>query len=352
MRPAFTTPPTSMNDAAVGLNEKLQFLGVTENYPEPTEALEVMQTHHACLFFTDRHVYKMKKPIRYGRIDYSSLKLRERACNEEYRLNQRLAKHTYLGVIPLVIDRCGNFALNVDGRVVEWLIKMHRLPHTRMLDVAAPRDLASEEDIQNMLRKLFRFYRQAPVFHFSEGVYGEQLRERLAEVHQELLRPKFRLVADLVQDTVERLSTYLDGHLSVIEQRQKAGHIRDVHGDLRPEHVCLEPREDPQIIDCLEFDPELRRLDYMEELAYFGMECRHMGQAWIEERCVEYYGAESDDTDINARLWNFYAAFRATTRAMHCVWHLLDSKAAERWTGRAKEYLKDAHFYLASAGSG
>jgi aminoglycoside phosphotransferase family enzyme len=335
-----------MNDTSVGLAEKLRFLSAAENFPEHTAALDVMQTHHACLFFTDRHVYKMKKPIRYGRIDYSTLELRQHACEEECRLNRRLARPTYLGIVALIINQRGQLKLDVEGCAVEWLVKMRRLPHTHMLDVAAVKGLVSQEDIEYVLRKLFRFYRQATEFHFSEGAYAEQLRERLDELHQGLLRPRFSLSPDLVDDVASRLSAYIDGHLPDLEQRQKDGHIRDVHGDLRPEHVCLRPRKDPQIIDCLEFDSELRRLDCMEELAFFGMECRHMGEAWIEKRCIEHYRADSPDAAVNTNLWNFYAALRATTRAMHCVWHLLDSKDVRVWTGKATTYLEDAKFYL------
>lgn len=346
MCPAYSTAPTSMNDASVGLADKLRFLSAAENFPERTTALAVMQTHHACLFFTDHHVYKMKKPMRYGRIDYSSLALRQHACEEEYRLNRRLAKQTYLGIVPLVINQHGKLEFDVEGRVVEWLIKMRRLPHAYMLDIAATKGLVSEEDIERVMRKLFRFYSEAPVFHFAEGDYAENLRERLAELHDELLCPRFSLSPDLVDEVVSRLSTYIDHHLPALEQRQKDGDIRDVHGDLRPEHICLRPHTDPQIIDCLEFDPELRRLDYVEELAYFGMECRHMGQAWIEERCREYYRADNHDTAVNTHLWNFYAALRATMRAMHCVWHLLDSRVVEVWSGKATTYLEDAKFYM------
>jgi aminoglycoside phosphotransferase family enzyme len=349
MRPASTKALTSIKGASVGLNEKLRFLSAAENFPEQATVLEVMQTHHAWLFFTDRHVYKMKKPVRYGRIDYSSLKLRQDACNDECRLNRRLAGNTYLKVVPLTIDAGGQLELDAGGCVVEWLIKMRRLPQTRMLDIAAAAGLVSEEDIEYLLRKLFGFYRHAPVYHFAEGAYAEHLRRRLVEVQQELLRPTFELSSNLVHDVTKRLGAYIDSHVPILEQRTKDGRIRDVHGDLRPEHVCLQPREDPQIIDCLEFDPELRRLDYMEELAYFGMECRHMGEAWIEEQCVEYYQRLNPGAADTAPLWNFYAAFRATTRAMHCVWHLLDSKAVRKWTGRARGFLEEAQSYMGLA---
>jgi aminoglycoside phosphotransferase family enzyme len=347
MRSGYTTASKSTTDASVSLDDKLDFLSAPENFPERTGGLQVTQTHHAWLFFTDRHVYKMKKPIRYGRIDYVSLESRRHGCEEECRLNRRLAARTYIRAVPLVIDQQGQLKLDSDGCTVEWLIKMHRLPRIHMLEIAAPQGLVSEGDIACLLRKLFRFYRDSPDFHFASGAYAGKLRERVAELRQELVRPRFCLSTELVNEVAGDLDAYIDSHLPVVEQRQQGGHIRDVHGDLRPEHVCLWPRQDPQVIDCLEFDAELRRLDCMEELAFFGMECRHMGQAWIERQCLRHYRTESGDAALDADLWNFYAALRAVTRAMHCVWHLLDSKTIRTWTNRAQEYLEEARVYLA-----
>lgn len=339
MCPAYATASKSMNDAPVSLDDKIEFLSAAGNIPGCAATPDLLQTHHACLFFTDRHVYKMKKPVRYGRIDYASLESRQHACNEEFRLNRRLAKQTYIQVVPLVRNQRGQLELDAEGCVVEWLVKMRRLPHAYMLDVAAPKGLVSEGNIERLMRKLLRFYQQAPVFHFEKDAYAEHLRARVAELREELLRPRFVLSGNLVDDVADSLAAWIDGHVPTLERRQEKGHIRDVHGDLRPEHICLRPRDDPQIIDCLEFDAELRRLDCMEELAFFGMECRQMGQAWIEERCMDYYRPEIDG---DAQLWDFYAAIRATIRAMHCVWHLFDSNDVGLWTAQAEKYLEEA----------
>jgi aminoglycoside phosphotransferase family enzyme len=342
---AISTPPLS-SDVPVSLDEKLCFLSAPENFGRRTKTLEVMQTHHAWLFFTDRLVFKMKKPFRFGRIDYSTLEARRHICNEEFRLNRRLARHTYLGVVPLVINRQGQLEIDGKGRAVEWLVKMRRLPETQMLHIAAPLGLVCEHDIDAMMRKLLRFYRQAPVIHFADGAYTASLQEGLRELRRELLRPRFGLAPKLVEDVTQQQAAYMDQCAQLLERRQKDGHIREIHGDLRPEHVCFFAGEEPEIIDCLDFDPELRRLDCIEELAFFGMECRRMGLAWIERQCIEHYGMHSGDADFQLHLWHFYASLRATTRAVLSVWHLLDSRAVAVWTGNATDYLNDARHYL------
>lgn len=346
MRAVDTSLSALTSEASVSLSDKLRFLSTPESYDEHAGTLSIMQTHHAWLFFTQRHVFKMKKPVKYGRVDYSTLESRHHVCNEEYRLNRRLAKHTYLGVVPLVINQCGQLELDAKGRAVEWLVKMHRLPRRQMLNVAAPKGLITEYDICHMMQKLLHFYQIVPVFHFAEGNYAAQLRKRLAEMHQELLRPRFALPLNLVQQITGWLGSYIDDNAHILERRQKDGYIREVHGDLRPEHVCFLPQQEPEIIDCLEFDPELRRLDCIEELASFGMECRHMGIGWVEHQCIDFYRSNSGDSDFCTHLWNFYAAFRATTRAMLSAAHVLDSIAVKTWTKRARIYLNDAQYYI------
>lgn len=346
MRPVATSTPPLPDDAPVSLDEKLRFLSAPENFGKRTKSLEIMQTHHAWLFLTDRLVFKMKKPIQHGRIDYSSLEARRHKCNEEYRLNRRLAKHTYLGVVALVINRHGRLELDAQGRTVEWLVKMRRLPQMQMLHIAAPRGLVCERDIHGLMQKLLRFYRQAPVIRFARCAYIASLRERLEELRRELLRPRFALTPKLIHDVTERQVAYIDNNARILEERQRDGNVREIHGDLRPEHVCFLAGEEPEIIDCLEFDPELRRLDCVEELAFFGMECRHIDLSWIERQCIDYYISRSGDSNCHMHLWNFYAAFRATTRAVLSLWHLLDSKAVKTWTGRATKYLDDAQHYI------
>jgi aminoglycoside phosphotransferase family enzyme len=347
---ANSTPPLS-GDTPVSLDEKLCFLSAPENFGKGTKSLEIMQTHHAWLFFTDRLVFKMKKPFQYGRIDYSSLEARHHMCNEEYRLNRRLAKHTYLGVVPLVINRHERLELDAEGRAVEWLVKMRRLPQLQMLHIAAPRGMVCERDIRCLMQKLLRFYRQAPVIRFAKCAYTASLRERLAELRRELLRPRFALAPKLIHDVTERQAAYIDEYAHILEERQGDGNVREIHGDLRPEHVCFLAGAEPEIIDCLEFDPDLRRMDCVEELAFFGMECRHMGLSWIERQCIDYYRSRSGDSDFHMHLWNFYAALRATTRAVLSAWHLLDSKAVQVWTSKATDYLGDARHYIGLAGT-
>jgi aminoglycoside phosphotransferase family enzyme len=335
------------------MRDKVAFLGRPGSFPVATGSVTVVETHHAWVFLTDTLAYKMKKPFRRGGHDYSGLGAREQLCREEIRLNRVLAADTYITVVPLVLDDQRELRLEGRGRIVEWLVKMRRLPAERMLDVAATRGRVARQDIRLFMRKLLRFYRRAPPCRVADEDYPGRLLADTRELYARLLLPAFRFDAARVDLLAERQAACIDAHASSLGNRARGGCIREIHGDLRPEHVCLVPGTEPEIIDRLEFDRDLRCLDPVEELAFFGVECRAAGYAWIETECTRLYRERADD-DPPAYLWDFYAARRAMIRAWLAAGHTLDGDHRAAWLRRGRDYLGLALDYtegLAAGGS-
>jgi len=351
MKPS--TPRATSTDGRLSpsASDKTGFLGSPHSYPEPTRAVTVIETHHAWVFLTDTHAYKMKKAFRHGRFRYSSVESRRRLCEEEYRLNLPLAARTYLGVVPLVVDEDGRLCLDGHGRAVEWLVKMRRLPAERMLDKAAEAGVAGHGDIERLMQKLADFHRSVAACRAGSGGYVARLRKEIRATERELLRPDFAFSREQVQHVIEGLRALVDAGRDRLEDRQDRGLVREVHGDLRPEHVCLLAGGGIEIIDRLEFDPDLRCLDPVEELAFFGLECRMIGQQWIEADCMAWYDRHHAD-ELPPWLWHFYAARRAAVRAMLSAWHTLDGDHREPWLDRGRRYLAVAGDYLAAAAPG
>jgi len=330
-----------MEPAAPSLAAKLAFLADPRSYPEGTARVEVVRTHLSCVFLTDRHAYKLKKPLRRGEVDLTTLEARRRACQAELRLNRRLAGEVYQAVVPLRLRPDGGLALGEGpGEPVEWLVRMRRLPRERMLDALVRRGEAEAAGLERLARRLARFYREAPREPLPGPAYRERLARELAQEAEALAAPGYALPGRLLRETVRRLEAFLAGAgAGLLEARMAAGRLLEGHGDLRPEH-CL-PEEPPVVIDCLDFSRALRLLDPADELGYLAMECAFLGDPATGERLLEAFWRASRDRPPRA-LVRFHQARRALLRARLSAWHVPDAGAPEapRWLGRALRYLE------------
>ena len=305
---------------------------------EPVQRLE---THMSWLLLGADRVLKMKKPVRYPFLDFSTLEAREHDAREEDRLNRRLAPDVYLGLMALTWHE-GAFSLVPEaqatqtGQTVEWLVAMRRLPADRMLDRLITDNRLGPHDVDALLGVLLPFYRRAARGAIADDDYVAALRAEAAGNRDVLALPHLGLRE--AEPVLARMDRALGLHDADLRQRVREGRIVDGHGDLRPEHVCLV--DPPVVIDALEFDARLRQVDPFDELGFLGMECAMLGDATIGPRllvgCAE---ALSDRIDPALR-W-LYTARRALLRARLCAAHLLDDPVARRehWLQRSRRYL-------------
>ncbi len=181
--------------ATPSLGQKVAFLSRPDAYPERPGHVEAVETHMSWVFLTDRHAFKLKKPIRYDVLDFNTRELRRRSCRRELRLNRRLAPDVYLAVVPLTLEADGRLCLNGSGPVADWLVKMRRLPAERMLDRVIAGGAIRRMDVAPAATLLARFYRRArPADVDGEG-YREHLREGIHADREELVKPVYGLPA-------------------------------------------------------------------------------------------------------------------------------------------------------------
>jgi aminoglycoside phosphotransferase family enzyme len=336
-------------DSALTLREKVAHLGRPESYSEKTAAVEVVQTHMSCVFLTDHHAWKLKKPVRHDFLDFSTLEARRADCEEELRLNRRLARDVYLEIVPLAVTPDGAMRVGGDGEVVEWLVKMRRLPAQMMLDHAIRRGNVTRHDVRRFALVLADFYRRAEPVAMDATQYRQRLERDIRANHLGLSVPEYSMPLDLVQSVTARQLAVLEQEASSFDRRVTRGKIVEGHGDLRPEHVCLGP--EPLVIDCLEFNRDWRLLDPADELAYLSMECEVAGAPWIGEVVFETYREATGDAPP-AAVVRFYKAYRASVRAKLSAWHLKDHPDPAdqgKWIARARRYLELADRYAAPA---
>jgi uncharacterized protein len=322
---------------------KVEFLRHSAAYPQQQGPVEVIETHFSWVFLTATQAYKMKKPVRQASMDYRTITGRRRGCKTEVRLNRRLAPAVYLGVQPLRRDRAGRFGWGDAGRVVDWLVVMQRLPAARMLDEVLKEKGVTPSELQGLVTLLGGFYARARRRPMSPRRYLQHCYARTVAQGRELQRSEFGLPAGMVEALIGAQLGFI--HLQSECLGARGGRLVDAQGDLRPEHVYLGSGSDaPAVIDCLEFDATLRRLDPMEEIASLAMECMGQGATALSRQLLNRMRIELQDPAADS-LVHFYMSQRAATRAKLAVWHLRDPNLAPRfghWHRRAREYLDSA----------
>ncbi|WP_423822282.1 hypothetical protein V5738_18335 [Salinisphaera sp. SPP-AMP-43] len=328
---------------AVSTTDKLAFLRQLE------PGSELRETHMSWVVLGPHRVLKMKKPVRYSFLDFSTLAAREHFCHQEVHLNRRLAAGVYLGVRAVV--RSGNGALGLapasdsHDRAVEWLVEMQRLPESAMLDTALADDRVTPAQIEAVAARLARFYRSATAVDISPSAYIDRLQEQLVRVGIILTARDYMLDHGRDIRVLEAARQRIEALDRVLRERVAAGRIVDGHGDLRPEHICL--IRPPAIIDCLEFNAGLRAVDPYEEVAALDMECRCLDAPWIGpilfRRLRQHFGHTPP-----AALIECHVALRALTRARLALTHLLEPKprTPELWQPLARRYLAVAEAAL------
>ena len=337
-------PTSPLKADTFSIDDKVAFLSHPANYPDQPDHVDVIETHMSWVFLTPTDVYKLKKPIQIDGLDYSTLDARQADCENEVMLNQRLAAKVYLGMLPLTIDSQGNIQINGEGNTVEWLVHMRRLPTEQMLDQAIKNQTVDLKLLRDAAICLCQFYTRAPHVKISPNTYRESIKKRIDAIANQLIKQQYALPQRLVDVIRKNLNQFLGHYSMLLDERVQQQYIIEVHGDLRPEHICL--TEPPMIIDCLEFSEELRCQDPLDELAYFSIECEMLGADEIGAFFLEYYKKQNHDRAPDI-LFDFYRSFRAFLHAYLAARHLDDDPQQTRkdWTKQAKHLLQLAEKY-------
>ncbi len=323
------------------LAEKVRFLGAPGVLASAGEPLQVRETHMSWVFLTKDLVFKLKKPVRFSYLDFSSCAAREAACRDELRLNQTLAADVYLRLVRLSRGRDGGLELDGQGETVDWLVLMRRLPAEHMLDDRLKAGTATAADIAKLVDLLASFYASAPRVLLPVDGYVDRLRRQIAEDREIICMPRFAIDKARAIDIMDRLDGAFSSVVSVLRQRVVEGRIVEGHGDLRPEHVWI---GDPiRVIDRLEFNLQLRLVDPFYELAYLGMECTMLGADWAARLLIAHASRAIIDP-APMELVRVYTAIAASLRARLSLAHLLDPSPRDpgRWEPQAERYLDQA----------
>ncbi len=283
-------------------------------YPHPVEGFRIIETHISWVILTGTYAYKMKKPVNFGFLDFTELAARKHFCDEELRLNQRMAQDLYLRVVA-VTGSPEAPELEGDGPAIEYLLQMHEFPQSQLLTEVQGRGELTDAHIDALAEQIARFHQTTP-----QVAAGHPLNNADAIVAP--MRQNFEQIRPLLTEDVDRLQldaleAWTESNIqrlwSVLEARCHDGFIRECHGDLHLGNAALIDGK-VMLFDCIEFNEAFRFTDIALDTAFLAMDLEDRGlksqarrfvNAWLE-RTGDYQALE---------LLHLYKAYRAMVRA-------------------------------------
>ena len=326
--------------SAPALQEKVAFLSDARSYGAAVEEVEVRETHMSWVFLAGDYVFKLKKPVRFPYLDFSTLAKRQMACRAEVELNRRLARDVYLGAVPLSVSDM-RLAIGEGAMTVDWLVKMRRLNEGRMFDNLIASNRADRHCLDAIVLKVSDFYRRANAVSWAPMSYLKQWKLNLQQNRSVLLDRRFGLARAPTRYCDRMLQQFLRRWTFLLLSRLRRRRILDGHGDLRPEHIWL--GDEVKIIDCIEFNARLRAVDPLEEIAYLDLECEHLGMKGAGDYLRPRVMLALHDA-APLPLFHFYRCYRAMLRARLSIAHLLAPRprTPHKWGPQALAYLRIA----------
>jgi uncharacterized protein len=305
-------PSAGANQGA--LPEKLlAFLANKRSYPHRPRNVHLIQTHASYIFLARPYVYKVKKSVNLGFLDFSTLEKRRYFSEREVMLNRRLSSDIHLGVVP-IFSRNGRLSFEEGGKVIEYAVKMRALDERHLLSRLLNRNEVDRRDIDRIVSKLKRFYE-------SQETTNAVLKWGGVQKLKISTRENFRQMESFVGTTIsasafKAIRFYTDEffrrNVRLFEQRIRERRIRDCHGDLHLGNIHLTPAQ-LSIYDCIEFNDRFRYIDVANDVAFLAMDFDYQGQRDLSQYFSARMAEALGDPGM-LELLDFYKCYRAFVR--------------------------------------
>jgi aminoglycoside phosphotransferase family enzyme/predicted kinase len=314
-------------------------------YPDKPATIELVQTHISYLFLTPHHVYKVKKPVDFGFLDFTSLDKRKHFCRQEVDLNRRLSPEVYLDVVE-INQKGEKITFGGPGNTIEFAVKMKRLPEEKMMDRLIERGLITEKMVEMTAKRIAIFHKSAATNdtissfgapHIIEKNTDENFSQTKAYVGRTITREWYEDIKAFTRD-------FLNSKWPLFIKRMKEGKVKDCHGDLHSEHVCL--TDGVVIFDCIEFNKRFRYSDIIADLAFLAMDLDFHHRPDLSKLLCETYNKELNNDDFQ-ELLSFYKIYRAYVRGKVESFELdepeVSQEEKERAYKRSRRFFRLAH---------
>ena len=288
----------------------IQSLTTSDGAPVP----QLLETHISWVLLTKEWAFKLKKPVQFDFLDFSTLEKRHHYCQEEVRLNNRLTQGLYLGVVPVVRTAKG-FQLEGKGEVVDYAVKMKRLDNSRQMDKLLDEGQVDSTHMEQLAEQLAAFHLRTDVIEKAADL--EAMKEDFADldtVKGQIEKQLGKEAGGQLSDCITFARNLLDKLAPRLAERSRQGWVVDGHGDLHSRNIFLLP--DPVIFDCIEFNPHFREVDVLNELAFLCMDLDFHGARHLEEPLLQAYLRENPCVaeDADWAVFSYYKWYRANVR--------------------------------------
>ena len=282
-----------------------------ENYSQP----ELVETHISWVLLADHFVYKIKKPVCYSFLDFSTLEKRKYYCEREVELNKRLTDGIYLDVQP-VRNISGSFIIGgEDGEVIDYAVRMRKIDRERQMDALLLNNKVTTSDIQNLAEKIAAFHKNTNIIYQKDFLDVQNKFNDLGEEKDYLEENNDTNSSNIISRAIDISNTFIEKNKELLANRLKSGFFRDCHGDLHSRNIFLLPS--PQPFDCLEFNDDYRQIDVLNEVAFLCMDLDAFDRKDLSDLFINFYNNlfPSMKTDDDHRLFIYYKSYRANIRA-------------------------------------
>lgn len=310
--------------------------------PDSCSSPELIETHISWVLITDNYAFKIKRPVKLSFLDFSTPAKRKFYCNQEVKLNLRLAPEMYLDVLPVTPAMLGEDAGKEEMPEVDSMVRMNRMNNNLQMDKMLKRNEVTPVHIDNLAVKIARFHKKVKVLKnaFATLKFHERYAD-LSAVSSFLSGKAGSEWEGKIDDSVAKSFNYLNSIRNLSNHRVITGFQRNCHGDLNASNIFL--YDDPVVYDCIEFNSDYRRIDILNEIAFLCVDLEFAGKDDLSDRFYRKYLSEFGDTEDSQtkKLFLYYKSYRANIRAKVTLLSLMDQPG-----DHPDEALEDAKKYI------
>jgi len=318
-------------------------------FEDKCENTELIETHISWVVLTDNYAFKIKRPVKYSFVDFSSLEKRKYYCDLEIKLNSRLASEMYMAVVPVTADMVHGKPFDHSQKVIDYMVQMERMDNDKEMHRMLENKKVKKHHVEKLAERIAEFHKNTRIIKnaFDTGGFQETYKDILS-VKDYVKKEAGDEYAGIISRATTISDEFLNSHRSYFNERILRNFRRDCHGDLNARNIFL--YEDPVIFDCIEFNKYLRFIDVLNEIAFLCVDLDYYGYGNLSDHFyksyLETYGAEEDES--SERLFMYYKSYRANVRAKVAAISAQKNESGGDETAAIKRYLDLMNGYLES----